>query len=300
MSRLLVEVAGLRLDPPLMNASGVYAVTPPLMLELGRSRFVGAVVTKSFTVEERPGYSPPVIVELPYGLLNAIGLANPGINGMDELRNVAKVLNKPLIVSIAGSTPEEFLKLAEKAEDCGASAVELNLSCPHVKGKGLTLLNDPKIVRDIISSVKSIVRIPVIAKIGFVTNIEQLLNQLSEADAVTAINTVPAMAIDVRLKRPVLTNKFGGLSGPAIHPIATAVIYKLYEELSIDIIGCGGVETWQDAIEMFLAGASAVQIGTAIARRGTKVFEEVYVGMLRYLEEEGYRSLKEIIGLAHK
>ncbi|MCD6510277.1 MAG: dihydroorotate dehydrogenase [Thermoprotei archaeon] len=300
-----VALAGLRLRNPLILASGILGSTASLLVRAG-SAGAGAVTTKSITKEPRSGFENPVIYELEYGLLNAIGLANPGMDFFKkELKRAKQLLRIPLIASVAGSRPEEYADLAARAEEAGADAVELNLSCPHVKGMGLDVGHDPKLVREIVEAVKGSVNCPVLAKLSpNVTNIVEVGKAAIDggADVLVAINTVRAMVIDVDSKKPVLSNKYGGLSGPAIHPIAVRCVYELYEAVgdTVPIIGVGGVMDWRDAVELMLAGARAVGIGTALYTYGLKAFKVILKGIVNYVKEQGFRNLMDITGLAHK
>jgi len=193
--------------------------------------------------------------------------------------------------------------MLEEFENCKVKAYELNLSCPHVAHVGLEVGDDPGLVKEIVSTVKNSTNVPAIAKVGLGTS--NYLNTVSAAidsgiDAITAINTVRAMAIDVKTKRPILSNKFGGLSGTPIKPIALRCVYEISSKFDIPIIGCGGISTWQDAVEFFLAGASAVQLGSAIGDNWIGVFDDINRGILEYMNKEGYSTIKDMVGLAKK
>ncbi|MEM2440107.1 MAG: dihydroorotate dehydrogenase, partial [Candidatus Bathyarchaeia archaeon] len=198
---------------------------------------------------------------------------------------------------------EEYAVVAKKAVKAGADAVELNVSCPHVKETGAEIGQNPKILAEVVRKVKSAVDKPVFVKLSpNVVDIAEIAETAAKAgaDAITAINTVRAMAIDVETAKPILSNKRGGLSGPAIKPVAIRGVYDIYERVKVPIIGCGGVVNWRDAVEFMLAGASAVQIGTAIALKGPSVFKSVARGIDAYLKRKGFRSVNEIVGLAHR
>lgn len=301
MTDLRVSVAGLFLEHPVMNASGILGQEPEHVDRLIRAGF-SAIVTKTFTLEPRPGYPPPVIVELESGgWLNAVGLANPGIERARDVIKRARERGRPVIVSIAGSSESEFAKLASLAEEFGASALELNLSCPHVKGHGIQLGADPELVYRTVSATTSVVRIPVIAKLGLCDRIVASAERALEAGAkgLTLINTVRAMTIDVYSFKPVLSNRYGGLSGPPIKPISVRVVYEVYEELGAEIIGCGGISSWKDVAEMLLAGAKAVQVGTAYAKN-EGVVADILRGLRDWLELIGFKNLRDVVGLAHR
>jgi len=264
----------------------------------------GAVVTKSVGLKPRSGYANPTIVQTRCGLINAMGLPNPGIDEfVKEIREAKNVLNVPLIVSIYGFTAEEYATVAKKAVNAGADAIELNVSCPHVKETGSEIGQSPKVLGEVVGKVKAIVDKPVFVKLSpNVTSITELADVAVKAgaDALTAINTVKAMAIDTETTMPILSNKIGGLSGPAVKPIALRCVYEIYERVKVPIIGCGGITYWQDAVEFLLAGASAVQIGTAIATKGPGVFKVIARGIEAYLRKKGFESVKEIVGLSHR
>jgi dihydroorotate dehydrogenase (NAD+) catalytic subunit len=265
----------------------------------------GAVVTKSIGIEPRAGYPNPTVVQAEAGLINAVGLPNPGVNDFaEEITYTKTVVKVPLIVSVFGYTAEEYAAAAAKVVKAGADAVELNVSCPHVKDTGHEIGQHQKTLTEVIEKVRASVKKPVIVKLSpNVTDIVEIAKRAVEAgaDALTAVNTVKAMAIDVEAQRPILSNVKGGLSGPAIKPIALRCVYDLFEaDLKVPIFGCGGVASWQDAVEFLLAGASAVQIGTAIAMDDLGVFQKVNKGLQSYLIKKGYGSVKEIVGLSHQ
>jgi dihydroorotate dehydrogenase (NAD+) catalytic subunit len=299
---LATQIAELQLTNPTMIAAGVLGYTGLSMKRVIESG-AGAVVTKSMGQEPRTGYENPTVVQTDCGLLNAMGLPNPGISHFKEEMQELNKLDVPKIFSIYGFSPEDFAKVAKVAVEIGASAVELNVSCPHIKKAGAQVGSDPSLLLEIVKHVKKQVPKPVIVKLTpNVTDITEIAKTAEKAgaDAICAINTVKAMAIDPQTCRPILANKYGGLSGPAIKPIGVRCVYDIYDVVKIPIIGCGGISNWQDAIEYVLAGACALQIGTAIAFQDLTVFKSVTEGITRYLENKGFTNLKEIIGLAHK
>ncbi len=299
MVDISVSIAGLHLRNPTMLASGVLGMSGKLLKRVA-SAGAGAVVTKSIGPKPRPGHPNPTFVELPYGYLNAMGLPNPGIDEFVQEIKIAKESGVPVIVSVFGQSPEEFAYVAERAEKAGASAIEVNVSCPHAE-VGL-IGQDPVLTREVVRSVKERVKIPVFVKLTpNVTDITEIAcaAEKAGADAVTAINTVKAMYIDIESAKPVLSNKIGGLSGPAIKPIAIRCVYEIYESVRIPIIGVGGIQNWKDAVEFFLAGASAIQVGSGVIM-GLNIFRDICGGIKRYLERKGFTKLREIIGLAHR
>jgi len=300
--RLEVEIAGLKLRNPTMLASGILGLTSNTLREVAEAG-AGAVITKSVGLKPREGYKNPTIVQVECGLINAMGLPNPGIQRFKEEIENLNDLEVPLIVSLYGFSSEEYAEVASIAVKAGADAVELNLSCPHVKGTGTEIGQNPMMVAEVVREVKRTVTKPVLVKLTpNVSNIVDVAVAAAEAgaDALTAINTVKAMAIDIETTRPILANKVGGLSGAAIKPVAVRCVYEIYKAVKVPIIGCGGVSTWQDAVEFMLAGASAVQIGTAIAYKGLDIFRLVAEGIAAYLRRKGLRCVKEIVGLSHR
>jgi len=302
-SRLSVNLAGLKLGNPTMLASGILGYSAETLENIVKGG-AGAVVTKSVGSKSRVGYANPTVVQVTCGLINAIGLPNPGIDEFaNEIRAAKTVLNVPLIVSVYGFSEEEYATVAKKAVDAGADAIELNVSCPHVKETGSEIGQNQEILSKVVSKVKAKVDKPVHVKLSpNVTSITDIAEAAAkaDADALTAINTVRAMAIDPETTMPILSNKFGGLSGPAIKPIAIRCVYDIYERVKVPIIGCGGVTNWRDAVEFLLAGASAVQIGTAIALEGSTVFKAVTRGIEAYLKRNRFKSVNEIVGLSHR
>ncbi|MEM0268565.1 MAG: dihydroorotate dehydrogenase [Candidatus Korarchaeum sp.] len=295
---LETEVAGIKLRNPLILASGILGNTPSLLKRVEKAG-AGAVTTKTILPSPSKGFGNPVVVDLPFGMINAMGLPNPGIDEFErELREARSEISIPIIGSAGGSTPEEVAHVAGRLQDAGVDAVEVNASCPHVRGHGLELGSTPEMMYELVSEVRRSVKVPLIVKLSpMVPDIRSLGRSAVDggADALNAVNTVRAMYIDVEAMRPVLSNRFGGLSGPAIRPIAVRCVYELAD--LCDLIGTGGVETWRDAAEMILAGAKAVGIGTALRRKGLGVFNEINRGLESYLLRKGL-SLRELVGRA--
>lgn len=300
-TNLATSIGSINLERPVMLASGILGISLDVFNRLYRSG-AGAVVTKSLSTEPWEGYPNPTIFGLGGGgWINAVGLSNPGA------ANFAKMIepNKdvPIVVSLVGSVPEDFEQMVKEFENCKVTAYELNLSCPHVAKVGLEVGDDPELVKQIVSSVKNTTNVPVIAKVGlgtthYLKTVETAID--SGVDAITAINTVRAMAIDVETQRPILSNKFGGLSGTPIKPIALRCVYEISSKFDIPIIGCGGVSTWEDAIEFFLAGASAIQLGSAIGDNWIDVFSQINNGISDYMKKKNFSTIKEMVGLAKK
>ena len=298
---LTTSIGGIQLDRPAMLASGILGISLDVFNRLYRSG-AGAVVSKSLSNEPWEGYPNPTIFSVNGGgWINAVGLSNPGAP------NFAKMIESnqdvPIIVSLVGSVPDDFKMMIEEFKNCNVTAFELNLSCPHVAKVGLEVGDDPELVKKIVTTVKNSTNIPAIAKVGLGTT--NYLNTVKTAidsgiDAITAINTVRAMAIDVETQRPILSNKFGGLSGTPIKPIALRCVYEISSKYDIPVIGCGGISTWEDAIEFFLAGASAIQIGSAIGDNWINVFNDINKGILQYMKQKNYSTVNEMVGLAKK
>jgi dihydroorotate dehydrogenase (NAD+) catalytic subunit len=286
-----------------MLASGILGYSAETLESIAESG-AGAVVTKSIGLKPRDGYANPTIVQTSCGLINAMGLPNPGIHEFArEIRLAKTVLHVPLIVSVFGFSEEEYANVAKKATKAGADAVELNVSCPHVKETGSEIGQNPEILARVVWKVKAAIDKPVFVKLSpNVTDIVDIAESAIKggADALTAINTVRAMAIDPETTMPILSNKRGGLSGPAVKPLAVRSVFDIYERVRVPIIGCGGITNWRDAVEFLLAGASAVQIGTAIALKGCNVFGNVTHGIEAYLKKKDFESVNEIVGLSHR
>jgi dihydroorotate dehydrogenase (NAD+) catalytic subunit len=299
---LSTRLAGLKLKNPTALASGILGYSVESLQRIAEAG-AGAVVTKSVGLTPRVGYPNPTVVQASSGLINAMGLPNPGIESYSgEIRHAKTVLAVPLIVSVYGFSAEEYAEVAKAAVAAGADAVELNVSCPHVKETGSEIGQNPVVLKDTVRKVKAAVHKPVIVKLSpNVTDIVQFAQAAADAgaDALTAINSVRAIAIDVETAQPILSNKRGGLSGPAVKPIALRCVYDISEKVRSPVIGCGGITTWQDAVEFLLAGASAIQIGTAIALKDPEVFTTINRGITAYLKKKKLRSVKEIVGQAH-
>lgn len=303
-SRLVTEIAGLRLANPTMLAAGVMGLSAA-SLRTAVENGAGAVVTKSIGLNPRSGYANPAVVQVDCGLLNAMGLPNPGADDFSgEIKELKKDgLGAPIIASVFGFSAEEFAEAAGILTKAGADAVELNVSCPHVKKTGSEIGQSPALVGEVVRQVKRAVTVPVIVKLTpNVADIAEVAKAgvKAGANAIAAINTVRGMAIDVETARPILANRIGGPSGSAVKSIAIRCVYEIYDAVKVPIIGCGGVTHWEDAIEFMLSGASAVQVGTAIASEGLGVFRSITKGMDSYMRKKGFRSVKDIVGLAHR
>ena len=301
MVDLRTEIAGVRLRNPTMLASGFLDETGGSLLRLFKVG-AGAVVTKSIGPEPREGYANPTVVELDSGLLNAVGLPNPGIEEFQHELKEALAGDAVVIGSVYGKDAAEYAKVASRMEDAGVVAIEMNLSCPHAKGLGTEIAQSEEAVREFTRAVTDAVDLPVFPKLS--PNVADIAAyavaaEKGGADGIVAINTVKAMAIAPELRMPILANRYGGLSGPAIRPIGVRAVYDIYEKVDIPVIGVGGVDSGMAALEYVMAGASAVQIGTALVTQGLGVFERVTKEMNSVLEDIGFKSLAEAVGVAH-
>ncbi|MDJ0976151.1 MAG: dihydroorotate dehydrogenase [Planctomycetota bacterium] len=295
---LSVELGPLKLANPIGTGSGTYGKGVEFQSFYDVAR-LGCVVVKTITVEERAGNPPPRLAETAGGLLNSIGLQNPGVERyIAEVLPKLRTLGAPLVINIAGHTVEAFGELAAAfgAEE-GIAALELNMSCPNVSG-GLDYSTDPKVAHEVVARAKDVTDLPLIAKLSpNVTDIVPigLACQEAGATAVSAINTYVGMAIDWRKRKPILGRGFGGLSGPCIKVLALRLVHRLYQALDIPVIGIGGIQTADDVMEYLVAGATAVQVGTANFYRPNCALEivEALPGLIREL---GATSVRDVVG----
>ncbi|MFQ6135989.1 MAG: dihydroorotate dehydrogenase [Candidatus Hydrothermarchaeales archaeon] len=300
MAELSTRLCGLDLRNPTILASGILGTVGSSLKRVAENG-AGAVVTKSVGAVAREGHKNPSVIEIENGILNAIGLASPGYKEFEGEVKIAREGRVPVIGSIFGFSIREFVEVAKAMDGYGVDALELNLSCPNVAKAGAFYGQNEDLTYEVVNAVRRSVKIPVIAKLtSNVSDIVAIAKACEEAkcDAITAINTVKAMKIDIIARMPVLGNKVGGLSGPCIKPIAIDSVYEIVRETNLRVIGCGGVTTGEDAIEFLMAGASAVQIGTAVLYRGISVFKKVVREIEAFMDQNGYADLKEIIGTA--
>jgi len=298
---LATKISSLKLSNPTILASGLMDEDAGSMKRVFKNG-AGGIVTKSIGLKPREGYANPTVVELEHGILNAMGLPNPGINNFEEEIKILKQSKIPIIGSIFASNASEFVELTKKMENHGTDAIELNMSCPHAKGYGLEIGSDPKLVKEITSKVKKSTDIPVFVKISpNLINIAEIAKsaEKANADGIVAINTIKAMKIDLELKRPILANKVGGYSGKAIKPIGVRCVYEIAKNVDIPIIGVGGITTGEDALEYIMAGASAVQIGSGIYYRGIDIFKKICDEIETWMKNHNYKNLSELIGVAN-
>jgi len=298
---LFTSIGSIKLARPTILASGILGISLEVFNRIYQAG-AGAVVSKSLSKEPWDGYPNPTIFGVKGGgWINAVGLSNPGAPNFAKMISSNK--DVPIIVSLVGSIPKDFEFMIKQFEDIKVLAFELNLSCPHVAKVGLEVGDDPDLVKKIVKTVKSKTDVPVIAKVGLgTTNYLDTVDAACKAgiDAITAINTLRAMAIDVETERPILSNKIGGLSGTPIKPVAVRCVYEISSQYDIPIIGCGGISSWDDAVEFILAGASAVQIGSAVGDNWISVFDDINKGILQYMEKKGFSKIEDMVGRAKK
>ncbi len=295
---LAVEIAGLKLKNPVMVASGTFGYGEEYAPYIDLNG-LGAIVTKGLSLKPKLGNPTPRIIETPSGMLNAIGLQNVGIEAFIKVKlPFLKKFDLPVIANFFGNTLEEYGEAAKRLSDCeGVHALEINISCPNVKEGGIVFGTDPKAAASVISLVRKSTNLPVIAKLSpNVTDITVMARAVEEAgaDAVSLINTLTGMAIDVKSRRPKLANITGGLSGPAIRPVAVRMVWQAANAVKIPIIGIGGIMTAEDALEFIIAGATAVQVGTANFVTPTATID-IINGLERYLIDNNLADIKELI-----
>lgn len=296
---LSIQIGALTLRNPVIIASGVFGYGEEYRELIDLSR-IGAVITKGISLKPSPGNPGPRIVETPSGMLNAIGLHNIGFEAFvrDKLPLLRKV-GTPVIVNFYGSTIEEYAEMAARLSECGGvHALEANISCPNIRKGGIAFGTDPVMAAEVTSAVRGATSLPLIVKLTpNVTSIASIAKSVEDAgaDALSLINTITGMVIDVETKTPVLGNVTGGLSGPAIRPIALRMVWETARVVSKPIIGIGGILTAQDALQFFIAGASAIQVGTGIFVN-PKAPEEIVDGVSRYLQRHRYSKITDIIG----
>lgn len=299
-NRLAVDIAGLKMKTPVTTASGTFGFGLEFQDFLDLEK-VGAVTVKGTTLEPRAGNKGQRAVETPSGMLNCVGLENPGSDYfIEHTLPELKKIDVPVIVNIAGSTPEEYGELAKKLDIEGVHAIEINISCPNVKHGGIAFGTCPESAAEVVRAVKANTGKPVITKLSpNVTDIVEMALAAQEAgtDALSLINTLIGMKIDIDRRKPVLGNVMGGLSGPAVRPVAVRMVYQVAQKVNVPIIGMGGIMNAEDAIEFFLAGASAVAVGTANFC-DPRLAETICQGMLSYLDRHEFKNIQEIIGLA--
>lgn len=298
MADLSVNIAGVNFNNPLIAASGTFGFGKEYA-EFYPLENLGGISCKGITLTRRDGNPPPRIAETPSGILNAVGLQNPGVDVfINEDLPWLKQQNTVIIANIAGNTPEEYCQMAEKLSDTNVDMIEMNISCPNVKSGGVQFGTSCESVSAITNEVRKHCTKPLIVKLSpNVTDIASIAKsaEASGADAISMINTLTGMRIDINTKRPIIHNNTGGMSGPAVFPVAVRMVWQVAKAVKIPIIGMGGISTWQDAVEMLIAGASALQIGTVL-------FSDPYApikinkGLNEYLDKNGLKNVSQLSG----
>lgn len=284
-----------------MLASGILGISQSIFERLFREN-IGAVVTKSISLNPMKGYPNPTVVPLGGGsYLNAVGLSNPGVDAFS--RELSDNKSIPIFISLVGSSEKEFSKMVKTFDALNILGYEINLSCPHVSKMGMEVGDDPEAVNKIVKTVRMNTNKPISVKVGVGSiDVVELARVAIEAGAniITAINTLRAMSIDIETMMPILSNRIGGLSGSAIKPIGIRCVYEISKKLDVPVMGCGGVSSWKDVIEYMIAGASAVQIGSVVGSRGPRIFNQITKELKNYVEKKNLKNICEIIGIAHK
>lgn len=296
---LSVEIAGIKMKNPIMAASGTFGYGEEYRDYIPINR-LGALITKGISLKPQAGNPPPRLVETTGGMLNAIGLQNIGVNALlEEKVSRLKKFGTPIIINIFGTTLKEYEEVARRLEGIrGIAGLEVNISCPNLKSGGISFGTDPREVFKVVSKVRKSSSRPILVKLSpNVTDITVIARSAEEAgaDAISLINTLTGMAVDVETRAPKLGNITGGLSGPAIKPIALRMVWEVYNKVNIPIIGMGGIINAQDALEFIIVGASAVQIGTAHFLNPS-VDLEVIAGLEKYLKDHCISSIRNLVG----
>lgn len=305
---LSISLAGVQLANPLILASGFLGTEPHLLARVARTP-VGAVTTKSCCLLPRRGHANPTVLAWDHGVINAVGLTNPGVaeevNHIATLKRLLKAKKSScrIIASFFGATVKEFVQVAKALSSAQPDFLEANLSCPNTEADlGRPFATDPKATYQVIKTIKQATQIPLIAKLSpNVTDITSvaLAAQNAGADVLCAINTVTGLVIDTESGKPILTNKTGGISGPAIKPIALKCVYQIAQVCKLPITGLGGISSGRDAAAMIMVGATAVGVGTAIYYRGLKAFTRITQELNQFMAQHHYQSLADFKGLSH-
>ena len=299
MADLTVNIAGVEFKNPVITASGTFGFGREYS-EFYPLREIGGLSCKGITLKPRMGNPPPRIAETPSGILNAVGLQNPGVDHFIE-RDLPWLKEQEMVViaNIAGNTPEEYAQMAEKLSESSVDMIEMNISCPNVKHGGVQFGTSCQSVGAITREVRAHCKKPLMVKLSpNVSDIAEIARAAESegADALSLINTLTGMRIDINTRRPIIRNNTGGLSGPAVFPVAVRMVWQTAGAVKIPVVGMGGISTWRDAVEMMLAGASAIQVGTAL-------FSDPYAplkikeGLNRYLDDQGIASVTELAGM---
>ncbi|WP_449241355.1 dihydroorotate dehydrogenase [Desulfoscipio gibsoniae] len=300
---MTVNLGGVIMKNPVTTASGTFGFGLEYQAYVNLRR-LGAITVKGTTLKPRLGNPPPRIVETPSGMLNAIGLQNPGVERVaEEIMPRLAGLGVPVIVNIAGDTVEDYARVAHRLDGVpGVAGLEVNISCPNVKKGGIQFGSDPRTAAEVTRAVKSAVGLPVIVKLSpNVSDMAAMADAVAGAgaDALSMINTLLGMSIDVGRRKPALGNVTGGLSGPAVRPVAVRAVWQVYRAVALPILGMGGIMTARDALEFILAGATAVAVGTGnfVNPRATL---DVLEGIEQYMVEHGFTDINELVGLAQR
>lgn len=299
MADLTVNIAGVEFKNPVVTASGTFGFGREYS-EFYPLREIGGLSCKGITLKPRMGNPPPRIAETPSGILNAVGLQNPGVDHFIE-RDLPwlKEQETVVIANIAGNTPEEYAQMAEKLSESSVDMIEMNISCPNVKHGGVQFGTSCQSVGAITREVRAHCKKPLMVKLSpNVSDIAEIARAAEGegADALSLINTLTGMRIDINTRRPIIRNNTGGLSGPAVFPVAVRMVWQTAGAVKIPVVGMGGISTWRDAVEMMMAGASAIQVGTAL-------FSDPYAplkikeGLNRYLDDQGIASVAALAGM---
>ena len=298
MSNLKVNLCGVELNSPLIAASGTFGFGREFA-EFYPLSNLGGVSCKGITLKERSGNLPPRIAETEGGILNAVGLQNPGVDHFIKYDlDWLKAQNTVVIANIAGNTVEDYCAMAEKLSGTSVDFIELNISCPNVKSGGVQFGTSCESVGNITSEVRKHCKKPLMVKLSpNVTDIAEIAKsaEFNGADVISMINTITGMRIDINSKRPIIRNNTGGLSGPAVFPVAVRMVWQVYNAVKIPIVGMGGISKWQDAVEMIMAGATALQIGTVLFNDPYAPLKINY-NLKNYMEEKNISSISELTG----
>jgi len=301
---LTIDLCGIKLANPTVLPSGFLGTSKSLLKRVADNG-AGAATIKSVSFEAREGHKNPTVIPFEAGLLNAVGYSNPGAE--ETAREFANLedLSIPVIASVIGTEAGDFVRVVDKLSASGFSAIELPLSCPHTPGFGLLAgQGTPESTKEIVSAVRKATKLPIFVKLS--PNIPEIGNLAKAAEdaganAITAVNTLgPGMIINIEARNPVLSYRVGGVSGQALRPIATRCVYDIYEAVKIPIIGTGGISTGRHAIEMIMAGATAIGVGTGIYERGIDIFRKICREMEAWMSENNFNTVDEMIGIAHE
>lgn len=296
---LRVNIGSLELQNPVMTASGTFGYAREFETLVNLHR-LGGVVVKGISLSPRVGNPPPRIVETPCGMLNAIGLQNVGVDRfIEEKMTYLRGINVPVIVNILGDSVEEYREITRRLADTeGIAALEVNISCPNVKKGGVAFGNDPRMAAAVTTAVKEVSSVPVMVKLSpNVSDVTEVARAVEDggADSISLINTLIGMAINLETRKPVLANVIGGLSGPAVKPVALRMVYQVAQVVKIPVIGIGGIDCTEDALEFMLAGASAIQVGTANFVN-PRVSEDIVEGISAWVKKNRLDSVRDLIG----